>query len=345
MDGESRQLGRLVRRTVLAGGAAAGLGWLAGGERLAAAQDDAEPVDDLGLLAFLLTLEQTEVALLDEGLERFDDAEWEAALGLASARLDLETIRDQDGAHVAALSDAITEAGGTPPDPVAYDFGYEDAPGFVRVATAVAETVAAGYAGVVPLLQDPAAQATAIGILVVEGRHAAYLKLRAGESPFPSPIDQPLSRDEALANLAGYAEGQIGPEQEPEPEPEPQPEPPPEPEPEVAPAPEQPPAAEPTLAPTGDADDAADDAPAADADRNVFAAVIADAAAVLGVDAAAVELVEVTETEWPDASLGCPDPGAMYAQVITPGFRVILQAAGETLEYHTDKAGNFVRCV
>lgn len=301
------------RRAVLAAGLGAGIAGFSGAIRVPASVGaaQAETVDDLGLLTFLLSLEQMEAALLDEGLERFTDADWEQALGLGSARLDLETIRDQHGAHAAALTTAIADAGGTAPEPVRYDFGYEDAPGFVRTASAIAETVAAGYAGVVPLLQDPAAQTTVIGILVVEGRHAAYLKLRAGESPFPEPIDQPLTRDEVLANLAGFAGTEPAP---------------------AAPATEAQPAAEPTLA------------PAVDADRNVFAAVIADAAAVLGVEQEEIELAEVAEVEWPDASLGCPESGMMYAQVITPGYRVVVQAAGETFEYHTDMRGNFVRC-
>lgn len=298
------------RRAVLTAGLAGGALGVLGAVRMPApvGAAQAETVDDVGLLTFLLSLEQMEAALMDEGLERFTDADWEQALGLGSARLDLETIRDQEGAHAAALTTAITDAGGVPPEPVRYDFGYEDAPGFVRTASAIAETVASGYAGVVPLLRDSAALVTVVGILVVEGRHAAYLKLRAGESPFPDPIDQPLTRDDVLANLAGLAGTEPAP---------------------AAPAT----MAEPTLA------------PAVDADRNVFAAVIADAAAVLGVEQDEIELAEVAEVEWPDASLGCPESGMMYAQVITPGYRVIVRAAGETFEYHTDMQGTFVRCV
>lgn len=306
------------RRALLAAGVGAGIAGATGLAGRTAAQTEA--IDDLGLLTFLLTLEQMEATLMDEGLERFSDAEWEDALGLSSARLDLETIRDQERAHEAALATAIADAGGVPPEPLLFDFGYEDAPGFVRLAAGIAQTVAAGYAGVVPILADPALQTTAIGILVVEGRHAAYLKLRAGESPFPDPIDQPLTRDEVLANIAGYT----GAEPEPDPEPAPT----------VA--------AEPTLAPVGDAEPTL--APVGDADRNVFAAVIADAAEVLGVAQEEVELLEVLEEQWPDTGLGCPEPGNAYAQVITPGFRVMVRAAGETLEYHTDKADNFVRC-
>jgi len=54
-----------------------------------------------------------------------------------------------------------------------------------------------------------------------------------------------------------------------------------------------------------------------------------------------IRLVSVEAVDWPDASLGCPQPGMMYAQVITPGFRVVLEAEGKEYAYHTD-AGRFV---
>jgi hypothetical protein len=54
--------------------------------------------------------------------------------------------------------------------------------------------------------------------------------------------------------------------------------------------------------------------------------------------------VSVEATEWPDASLGCPRPGEMYAQVVTPGFRIVLEARGERYEYHTDREQTAVLC-
>ncbi len=46
--------------------------------------------------------------------------------------------------------------------------------------------------------------------------------------------------------------------------------------------------------------------------------------------------------DWPDTSLGCPEPGMMYAQVIVPGYVVFLEARGETFRVHTDRAGERV---
>lgn len=57
-----------------------------------------------------------------------------------------------------------------------------------------------------------------------------------------------------------------------------------------------------------------------------------------------IALGKVEYVEWRDASLGCPKPGMVYAQVITPGFRIILLTDGITYEYHSDLAGRIVPC-
>lgn len=62
----------------------------------------------------------------------------------------------------------------------------------------------------------------------------------------------------------------------------------------------------------------------------------------LGIPAEEIDVVSVEAYEWSDASLGCPEPGKSYAQVITPGYRVILEAEGETFEVHTDEEGRTV---
>jgi len=48
-----------------------------------------------------------------------------------------------------------------------------------------------------------------------------------------------------------------------------------------------------------------------------------------------IEVVEVEEVEWPDTSLGCPQPGMVYAQVIVPGCRVVMRVGDEVYEYHS----------
>jgi hypothetical protein len=69
-----------------------------------------------------------------------------------------------------------------------------------------------------------------------------------------------------------------------------------------------------------------------------------DLAQKLNVPIDEIREVSVEAVEWPDTSLGCPQPGMMYAQVITPGFRVVLAAKGQTVEYHTDSGRRVVSC-
>jgi hypothetical protein len=75
-----------------------------------------------------------------------------------------------------------------------------------------------------------------------------------------------------------------------------------------------------------------------------LAAAIADLAQQTGLPEDQIAPVSIEAAEWPDASLGCPEEGMMYAQVITPGFRIVLEAQGQQYEYHTDQNGNVVLC-
>lgn len=69
-----------------------------------------------------------------------------------------------------------------------------------------------------------------------------------------------------------------------------------------------------------------------------------DLAARLGLDVSDITVVEAESVEWADSALGCPAPGYAYMQVITPGYKILLEASGETYEYHTDLNQHFVLC-
>jgi hypothetical protein len=76
--------------------------------------------------------------------------------------------------------------------------------------------------------------------------------------------------------------------------------------------------------------------------EKALAAAIADLATQTDVPAEEIILVSMEAVDWSDSSLGCPQEGFMYAQVITPGYLIELEAAGEPFEYHTDLEGNSV---
>lgn len=61
--------------------------------------------------------------------------------------------------------------------------------------------------------------------------------------------------------------------------------------------------------------------------------IMADTADRTGVGISEVEVSSIEAKTFNDAALGCPEPGKMYAQVLTPGFIVLLQAGGSELDY------------
>lgn len=73
-------------------------------------------------------------------------------------------------------------------------------------------------------------------------------------------------------------------------------------------------------------------------------AAVSQAAEDAGVAEDAIELTHYEPREWPSTALGCPEPGQMYAQVITEGYLVQLRVDGEVVQYHTDKNTTAVRC-
>ena len=56
----------------------------------------------------------------------------------------------------------------------------------------------------------------------------------------------------------------------------------------------------------------------------------------LDVAANDLTLVRSNATEWPDASLGCPKPGMMYAQAITPGYQITFEHDGSNYAVHAN---------
>jgi len=70
----------------------------------------------------------------------------------------------------------------------------------------------------------------------------------------------------------------------------------------------------------------------------------ADLALRKGIGEAQIAVASVEAVTWPDTSLGCPKPGMFYAQVITPGYRIVLSHAGEIYEYHSDRSDRLVYC-
>lgn len=57
-----------------------------------------------------------------------------------------------------------------------------------------------------------------------------------------------------------------------------------------------------------------------------------------------IVIVEMASVVWPDGSLGCPEEGMQYAQVLTPGYLIRLQSEDRIFEYHASKGSTVIYC-
>ncbi|MEX2225566.1 MAG: hypothetical protein WEB52_03850 [Dehalococcoidia bacterium] len=58
---------------------------------------------------------------------------------------------------------------------------------------------------------------------------------------------------------------------------------------------------------------------------------------------AGATLVSVEDVNWPTACLGAASAGEVCAQVVTPGYRIVIEQGGETITYHASRAGQIRR--
>jgi len=68
---------------------------------------------------------------------------------------------------------------------------------------------------------------------------------------------------------------------------------------------------------------------------DAVATAMADLAAHLGVSVDVIDWVSQEEVEWPDGSLGCPQPDMSYIQKIVNGSLIVFEVGGVRYEYHS----------
>ncbi len=158
---------------------------------------------DVDILNYALTLEHLEYAFYRDGLAKLGESALAKAGDTETFSL-LSGIRDHEQAHVEALTKAINGLKGTPVQEAKYDFGYDNAAGFLEVAMALENIGVAAYAGAAPSIENKDLLAAALGIHSVEARHAAELNRLNKMTPFPDAIDQPQTREQVLKVAGGF---------------------------------------------------------------------------------------------------------------------------------------------
>jgi len=69
-----------------------------------------------------------------------------------------------------------------------------------------------------------------------------------------------------------------------------------------------------------------------------------DLALRLSIMVAEINVIEARGVTWPDSSIGCPQAGMAYTQVLTPGYLILLEYANTPYEYHAGKGTSITYC-
>jgi rubrerythrin len=177
-----------ILRGALAAGAMYGTGAVGSFVSQAFAQT---PASDLQVIGFAYGLETIEAAFYAAALKR-------AKLPGALRKLATE-FGQHENTHVATLKNALSEFGAPTPAAPKVKFNVSSSQAFLKLAVQLEDLGVGAYNGAAPLLKTPELVQTAGTIVQVEARHAAALRVRAGQPPAPAAFDKALSQSQVNA--------------------------------------------------------------------------------------------------------------------------------------------------
>ena len=176
--------GAFILRAALAAGSVYGLQTVGPFVGEALAQDKA---GDVEILNFALTLEYLETAF------------YRGAQGLTGEAAALaRTFGNEEAEHVVALTKAIEGLGGKPAKKPAASFPKGGQAAFLKLAQTLEDTGVSAYNGAAPKIKSKEVLAAAGGIVQVEARHAATIRMLNGESPAPAAFDRTMKEEQVL---------------------------------------------------------------------------------------------------------------------------------------------------
>lgn len=103
------------------------------------------------------------------------------------------------------------------------------------------------------------------------------------------------------------------------------------------------PAPTPTPTPAIDIPPAESEPPAATGPSAIVDAAVQFAADELNVDPASIQVISVDSVDWNNSCLGAAAPTEMCLEVITPGYRVLLDVDGKEVAVHTNRDASYMR--
>jgi hypothetical protein len=78
--------------------------------------------------------------------------------------------------------------------------------------------------------------------------------------------------------------------------------------------------------------------------EEAFRESVKDLAKKTGAPESDIAGVVQEDATWPDSCLGCVKAGETCAQVLTPGYRIVLRVRDATYEYHTNRGDRVRLC-
>ena len=152
---------------------------------------------DIGILNYALTLEYLETEFYAKVIA--------AKLFSGSVGSLIKTFGAQEATHVAALTAAIKQLGGTPVAKVEGKFPITTPAATAELAYTVENLGAAAYLGQAPLIQSKTVLAAALAIHTVEARHAASIGTLVKKSVTPDGgFAKPDDMSEVLAAVKPF---------------------------------------------------------------------------------------------------------------------------------------------
>jgi hypothetical protein len=189
VDVEGADLSRsdVILKGALAAGAIYGSAMVSPFVRKALAMSES---GDVGILNFALTLEYLEAKFYEEAKSR--------AKASGELKKLVNLLAEDEQQHVEALAATVKKLGGKPVAEPKFNFEYNDTAGFLKLAQTFEDTGVSAYNGAGPMIKSKEVLAAAGGIVQVEARHAAAIRLQNSEEPAPAAFDEPLSEKQVL---------------------------------------------------------------------------------------------------------------------------------------------------
>jgi hypothetical protein len=79
--------------------------------------------------------------------------------------------------------------------------------------------------------------------------------------------------------------------------------------------------------------------------EKMIALAVEDLSTRLSLDVRQIHVISVEPVKWPDAALGCPRPGEVYAEQAEAGYLIVLETNGQGYIYHTGHTDHIILCL